>query len=76
MPYRTLDNRIDGVVITFADITAAKTIEANLRDRQSVLEQHVADQSTKLALTKGAMQAEIAARKRSEADPGKTPRAG
>jgi two-component system, chemotaxis family, CheB/CheR fusion protein len=24
MPYRTLDDRIDGVVITFADITAAK----------------------------------------------------
>jgi two-component system CheB/CheR fusion protein len=34
MPYRTLDNRIDGVVITFADITAAKTLEATLRQRQ------------------------------------------
>lgn len=31
MPYRTLDNRIDGVVITFIDITAAKTVEATLR---------------------------------------------
>ena len=31
MPYRTLDNRIDGVVITFLDITAAKTLEASLR---------------------------------------------
>ncbi|MEI7733313.1 MAG: chemotaxis protein CheB [Verrucomicrobiota bacterium] len=31
MPYRTLDNRIDGVVITFADITVAKTLEAKLR---------------------------------------------
>ena len=31
MPYRTIDNRIDGVVITFADITAAKTLEATLR---------------------------------------------
>jgi len=27
LPYRTLDDRIDGVVITFADITAAKTLE-------------------------------------------------
>ncbi len=36
MPYRTLDNRIDGVVITFADITAAKTLEATLRQNQSV----------------------------------------
>ena len=35
MPYRTLDNRIDGVVITFADITAAKTLEATLREKQS-----------------------------------------
>ena len=32
MPYRTLDNRIDGVVITFIDITAAKTLEAKLRE--------------------------------------------
>ena len=35
MPYRTLDNRIDGLVITFADITAAKTLEATLRLNQS-----------------------------------------
>ena len=34
MPYRTLDNRIDGVVITFADITTAKTLEATLRQNQ------------------------------------------
>ncbi len=31
MPYRTLENRIDGVVITFTDITASKTLEAELR---------------------------------------------
>ena len=36
MPYRTLDDRIDGVVITFADITAAKTLEAKLRARSGV----------------------------------------
>ncbi len=35
MPYRTLDNRIDGLVITFADITAAKTLEATLRQNQA-----------------------------------------
>jgi hypothetical protein len=33
MPYRTLDDRIDGVVITFADITTAKTLEAQLREK-------------------------------------------
>lgn len=34
MPYRTLDNRVDGLVITFSDITAAKTLEATLRQKQ------------------------------------------
>ena len=48
MPYRTLDDRIDGVVITFADITVAKTLEAKLRDKHTVLEKHVTEQSTKL----------------------------
>ena len=31
IPYRTLDDRIDGVVITFIEITAAKTLETELR---------------------------------------------
>ncbi len=33
MPYRTTDERIDGVVITFANITIAKTLEAKLRNQ-------------------------------------------
>jgi two-component system CheB/CheR fusion protein len=45
MPYRTLDDRIDGVVITFSDITAAKTLEAKLREKHDALEKHVAEQS-------------------------------
>ena len=31
MPYRTLDNVIDGVVVTFIDITSIKDLEAELR---------------------------------------------
>ena len=31
MPYRRLDNVIDGAVITFVDITATKELEAHLR---------------------------------------------
>ena len=31
MPYRTMEDVIAGVVITFADITAVKTLEAELR---------------------------------------------
>jgi len=37
MPYRTLDNRIDGVVITFLDITVAKKLEAKLRASEADL---------------------------------------
>jgi two-component system CheB/CheR fusion protein len=35
MPYRTLDNRIDGLVITLVNITVAKTLEATLRKTQA-----------------------------------------
>ncbi len=48
MPYRTQDDRIDGVVITFANITGSKTLEASLRKNQSDLEQHVTRQTTEL----------------------------
>ena len=34
MPYRTQDNVIDGVVITFIDITEIKKLEAELRIRK------------------------------------------
>ena len=47
MPYRTIDDRIDGVVITFANITVSKALEVKLRDKHAVLEKHVADQDTK-----------------------------
>jgi len=33
LPYRTLENMIDGVVITFMDITTSKDLEKKLRDR-------------------------------------------
>ena len=33
MPYRRLDNAVDGAVITFVDITATKELEAKLRQR-------------------------------------------
>ena len=35
MPYRTLSNVIDGVVITFNDITVSKNLEAELRQSQT-----------------------------------------
>jgi chemotaxis methyl-accepting protein methylase len=45
MPYRTHDDRIDGVVITFADISVAKTLEARLREKHTTLEKLVAKQA-------------------------------
>ena len=46
MPYRTMDDRIEGVVITFADITVAKTLEAKLRSQHASLEADIARQQT------------------------------
>jgi two-component system CheB/CheR fusion protein len=47
MPYRTLDDRIDGVVITFADITVAKKLEAQLREKHAALERRTVEQSVR-----------------------------
>ncbi len=57
MPYRTMDNRIDGVVITFGDISAAKKVEAGLREKNSDLTSRSAKQV--LALEKAADRLEI-----------------
>jgi two-component system CheB/CheR fusion protein len=37
MPYRTIDDKVDGVVITFSDITTSKKLEAELREQHGVL---------------------------------------
>jgi two-component system CheB/CheR fusion protein len=44
MPYRTHDDRIDGLVLTFTDITKAKELEAALRAAQDALRQRLATQ--------------------------------
>ncbi|MBN1989346.1 MAG: PAS domain-containing protein [Bacteroidales bacterium] len=38
MPYRTFDDRIDGLVITFINITELKTVEDKLNEAESVIE--------------------------------------
>jgi two-component system CheB/CheR fusion protein len=48
MPYRTLDDRIDGVVITFTDITASKKTEESLRGQKASLEKSIATNATQL----------------------------
>ena len=42
MPYRTTEDVISGVVITFANITAAKTMEAELREENEQLRRLIA----------------------------------
>lgn len=40
MPYRTVDDRIDGLVITFIDNTKAKKLEAELNNTIKMLREH------------------------------------
>jgi two-component system CheB/CheR fusion protein len=47
LPYRTLDDHIDGVVITFSDITKAKTLEVDLREKEARL-QSLLDKKVKI----------------------------
>jgi transcriptional regulator with PAS, ATPase and Fis domain len=48
MPYRTLENRIDGVVITFTDVTVSKALEMDLRKTQAELERLITDKTAEL----------------------------
>jgi two-component system, chemotaxis family, CheB/CheR fusion protein len=52
LPYRTLDNRIDGVVVTFVDITESKVLEAKLRQTQAAIEKRLSDQGRELTQAK------------------------
>lgn len=45
LPYLSYDERIDGVVITFSDVTKAKSLEGALRQAQASLEGRLAEQS-------------------------------
>jgi two-component system CheB/CheR fusion protein len=53
MPYRTLDDRINGVVITFTDITAAKDLEAHLRSQHASLKEQVTRERAKTRRSRG-----------------------
>jgi two-component system, chemotaxis family, CheB/CheR fusion protein len=48
MPYRTLENMIDGVVITFVDITVSKALEVELRKTQADLYKQIDERDLKL----------------------------
>lgn len=50
LPYRTLEDKIDGVVITFVDITKSKTLEAEMNKSKLTLEKRIVDQKSELLL--------------------------
>jgi len=57
MPYRTLDDLIDGVVISYWDISVAKELEAKLQEMQVALENRLAGQSVELDKAKTKLKA-------------------
>jgi len=50
-----MDDRIDGVVITFANITVAKNLEGKLRGEHTALEKRVAEDSAVRAASEAAV---------------------
>jgi len=50
LPYHTLEGKIDGVVITFVNITKSKVLEAELSRIKLALEQRIVDQDEALLL--------------------------
>jgi two-component system CheB/CheR fusion protein len=73
MPYCTQDNRIDGVVITFADITMAKNLEVALRKAQSDLEKRFTTQTAELGKARKNLQTGIHQHLKSKQDKERTP---
>ncbi len=65
-PYHTLANKVDGVVLTFADITLLKQTESILQQAHDQLESRVIARTEELANANQALQEEIAAREASE----------
>jgi PAS domain S-box-containing protein len=60
-PYRTATNQGDGVVLSFTDITAIKSVELGLREMAENLEQQVATRTADLECESGRRTAALAA---------------
>lgn len=57
-PYRTIEEKPDGVVCAFSDITRRKRVEEKIRKRQKALKQRLSEQSMELAQVRTALQNE------------------
>jgi two-component system CheB/CheR fusion protein len=76
MPYCTHENRIDGVVITFTDVSVAKNLEAALRKAQSDLEKRFSNQTAELGQARKNLQTKIRQQSKSKSDGGRAPGTG
>ncbi len=72
MPYRTDDDRIDGVVISYWDISVAKALEAKLQAMQVALENRLEGKSTELTKAKTELKTERKITRDNSAKPKKT----
>jgi two-component system CheB/CheR fusion protein len=73
MPYRTLDNKIDGVVITFLDVTVHKGLETRLHDAEKKMEEQARQQGEALADAQRRLRTDAQGRHQPEArNPGST----
>ncbi|HEY4067763.1 MAG TPA: chemotaxis protein CheB [Burkholderiaceae bacterium] len=62
MPYRTHENRIDGVVITFSDITRSKKLEVDLTHARQMLEAALSQRTIQLGKANQKLKAAKAAK--------------
>jgi two-component system CheB/CheR fusion protein len=66
LPYRTVEDKIDGVILTFVDITSRKQVEAALRQARDELELRGVERTRELADTKVLLRDEGTERLRAE----------
>lgn len=59
LPYHTLEDKIDGVVITFVDITQSKVLETELRKTKLALEQPFVDEEVDLLQVEDRLPGEV-----------------
>ena len=66
MPYRTIENKIDGLVLTFTDITASKELEAALRQTEASLKKRISNKESEISNIKKRLQTEIQQKNKKE----------
>jgi two-component system, chemotaxis family, CheB/CheR fusion protein len=66
LPYRTSDNRIEGVVVTYTDVTELKLAEEALRAARDDLEVAVQERTKELKMANEVLEIQIAERGRAE----------